>query len=117
VELPFENEDQLWAAVENLLTSEGWTGYIVPSLEATMKSDLVALSSAKRSETTSDDFLRGRIAMAGSLLNVLPAKLLEYREKANEPKAEILNADGQPVSAGDPYGENLESGQPTLEGV
>lgn len=109
MDYPFDTEDHLWSAVEELLGSPGWSGYVVPSLEATMRADMIALASSKRGEIA-DDFLRGRIDLANTLLNLLPAKVKEYRERGT--KIEVVGADGQPVASGSPYDEANSDGQP-----
>lgn len=105
----FENTEQMWAAVEFMLDTPGWKGYIVPSLEELMRADMSALAAMRRGDVP-DDFLRGRISLANRLLHSLWQELKEYKEATNN--RDLLGPDGQPVSVGDPYGENPSDGQP-----
>jgi hypothetical protein len=109
VEYQFEDQSHMWAEVQNMLDSPGWVGYIVPSLNEILRSDLAALMAAKRGETP-DDYLRGRIALANNLLTLLPIKVREFREK--QAQQELFGPDGQPIGQGEPYGDNPGPGQP-----
>ena len=110
MEYQFESEEHLWAEVQNMLDSPGWLGYVIPSLLQVERADMAALVAAKRGDIP-EDFLRGRIALANSLLVLLPAKLREFKER--KAKQELLGPDGQPVGTGDPYhGDNPGDGQP-----
>lgn len=88
-------------ALSQTLNSDGWRVLIVPHIRDKMMADINLLTSLKRPEGVTDDFLRGRIDLAKTVIGGFNAMLLEHAANAENAKRQ----DTEVPAIGSPYAQ------------
>lgn len=91
------------------LGSPGWQFVIFPTLQKTLITDVDTLTSPKRPEGLTDDYLRGRIESIKSVLRDFGLRLTEHDNRIREEaqlKAQAVAAD---QTVGSPYAPDTDN--------